>query len=177
MGPIPTIFHFSKTSPHDLPPIPKRPHASPPPFPFSSPHLPGIEPGTPLSPPWTSHIFCFEKTYFLFEQDIFSVLRRHIFCSKKTYFLYKEDTFVFEKKTYSVRRRKIIHRPKYSAVRGPDHWAIFAQQECLSKEALSLANPGRGVPIPAGAFSASKIVYPVFSAAKISSFFHSRLIF
>ena len=41
------------------------------------------------------------------------------------------------KKTYSPWRRQTNFRPKYTAVRSPDHWAIFAQQECLSKETLS----------------------------------------
>ena len=97
------------------------------------------------------------------------MLRRHIFCSKKTYFLHKEDTIVFEKKTYSVGRRKIIFRPKYTAVRGPDHWAIFAQQECLSKETLSLANPGRGLPSPQGLFPPAKLRTLVFLPPKYNS--------
>ena len=57
-----------------------------------------------------------------------------------------------------------------SGVHGPNHWAISAQQKCLSRETLSLANPGRGVPMPAGAFSASKIAYPRFFRSQNSDF-------
>ena len=62
--------------------------------------------------------------------------------------------FVWEKKDY--------FHSKYTAVRGPDHWAIFAQQECLSKETLSLASLGLGLPSPQGLFPPAKLRTLVF---------------
>ena len=52
---------------------------------------------------------------------------------------------------------RLFFRPTYTAVRGPDHWAIFAQQECLSKETLSLASLGLGLPSPQGLFPPAKL--------------------
>ena len=82
---------------------------------------------------------------------MFSAWKSHIFCMFMTQ---KDGSFIGPK------------MPLDSDVRGPNHWAIFAPEKCLSKEILSLANPGRGVPIPAGAFSASKIAYPMFPFPK-----------
>ena len=95
---------------------------------------------------------------------------------RQTYFLFGETTFFFEKNTYPVGRRHIIFRSEYAADRGPDHWAIFAQQECLSKETLSLANPGRGLPSPQGLFPPAKLRTLGFSATKIWSSLCKRYI-
>ena len=71
--------------------------------------------------------------------------------------IFEEDTIFFKKKTCSFGGRNIIFLSKYTGVRGPDHWAIFAQQECLSKETLGSANPGRGLPSPQGLFPPAKL--------------------
>ena len=110
--PLPTTSHLSHFNPNP-PPIISNFHPRTCPESNRAPPSPPIYQTSSLSK--QDILFCLNKTYFLFEQDIFSVSRRHIFCVRKIQFLceediflFEEDTVFFEKKTYSFGRRDII---------------------------------------------------------------------